>query len=379
MNIAIIGPIYPYKGGIAHYTSLMVQELSKKHKVTMISYKLQYPKILYPRSSQKDYENTSFKVDPTHYLINTINPLSYFQTASFIKELKPDLVIVQWWHPFFAPAYWSILGLLKKHCKILFLCHNVFPHEKFPMQKLLTRMTFGRGNAYIVQSKLDEQDLLKIMPHANYRRTVLPTFDAFKIAGISLQDARKKLNLVNGEQILLFFGFVREYKGLKHLIAAMPQVVEAFPNCKLLVVGDILENEKADYAQRIEQTGCQESIILVSDYVPDQEVENYFSASDLVALPYESATQSGIVQIAYSFDKPVVATDVGGLPEVVLDGETGYIVPPFDHEQLAEAIIRFFKENRQKDFEENIKKEAYRYSWERMTELVESLMGEEVY
>lgn len=373
LKIVMIGPVYPYRGGIAHYTSLMVRELKKKHDVTVVSYKLQYPKILYPRSTQKDYENTSFKIDDTHYLINTINPISYFRTANFIKKQKPDLVVVQWWHPFFTPAYRCILGKIKRDCRIIFLCHNVLPHEKFPLQRLLTRMTLQQGDAFTVQSKLDENDLLKIVPNARYIRTVLPTLDTFKLTNITRSEARGKLGLARDDRVLLFFGFVREYKGLKHLIDAMPKIIEALPECKLLIVGDILDSEKEGYLQRIRKTGCHESIILISDYVPDNEVENYFAACDLVALPYESATQSGITQIAYGFDKPVVATNVGGLPEVVLDEKTGYIVPPCDHEALADAIIRFFQENKADEFKKNIEAEAYRFSWTRMTEIVEEL------
>ena len=370
----MIGPVYPYKGGIAHYTSLMTQALSKDNDVTLISFSMQYPKILYPRVSQKDYDNTSFKVEPTHYLINTINPLSYFKTARFIKKIKPDIVIFQWWHPFFAPCYWSIAKLIKKYCKIIFLCHNVFPHEKFPLQRLLTRKTLSNGNAYIVHSKLDEQDLLSTIQNAVLKRTVHPTYNAFRLTDISQADARKKLNIPSDSEVLLFFGFVREYKGLKHLLNAMPKIAETLPSCKLLIVGDIIESEKDDYLLRIKQTGCEDNIVLVSDYVSDKEVENYFSACDIVVLPYESATQSGIVQIAYGFTKPVIVTDVGGLSEVVIDGKTGYVIPPFDYESIASAVIDFFKSSDIESFEENIKAEEYKFSWDRMSEIINHLL-----
>ncbi|MCL2661791.1 MAG: glycosyltransferase [Oscillospiraceae bacterium] len=373
MDIVMIGPVYPYRGGIAHYTALMVQALSKKHNVTTVSYKLQYPKILYPRNTQKDYENTSFKIEDTQYLLNTINPVSYLRTANYIKKFKPDLVIVQWWHPFFAPSYRCILGKIKKKCKIIFLCHNVLPHEKFPMQKLLAKMTLRKGNAFVVQSKSDEEDLIKLIPDARFIRTVLPTYNAFDFTGVSREQARLKLKLNKDAKVLLFFGFVREYKGLKYLIDAMPKVIEALPDCMLLVVGDILEREKEGYIQRIEQTGCKDSIKLVSDYVPDSEVENYFSASDLVVLPYESATQSAVAQISFGFNKPVIVTNVGGLPEVVSEGKTGYIIPPKDHKQLSSAIIKFFGENNAGQWEENIKAESHRFSWDRLVEIVEKL------
>lgn len=369
----MIGPVYPYRGGIAQYTSLMVKELSKKHNVTTISYKLQYPKFLSRRSTQKDHESEIFRVSDTHYLINTINPISYLKTVRFIKAKLPDVVIVQWWNPFFAFAYRSILGHIEKHCKVIILCHNILPHDKLPLRNILTRMALKKGDAYIVHSKSDSDKLLQVVPDAKYVQTVHPTYDVFNANNVCQADAREKLHISPDSQTLLFFGFVRKYKGLEYLLKAMPIIIEALPKCMLLVVGDILESEKEDYMQYIKATGCEKSIKLVSNYVPDSEVECYFAACDLVILPYLSATQSGIVQIAYGFNKPVIATNVGGLPDVVLDGVTGYLVPPCDHEALADAAIHFFKDGKADEFKKNIEAEAHRFSWARMAEIVEEL------
>ena len=171
---------------------------------------------------------------------------------------------------------------------------------------------------------------------------------------------------------MLFFGFVREYKGLKHLIAALPEIIKRLPKTHLLIVGDF-GKDKQEYLELIAQNKMEDFLSIYDGYIPDREVEQYFAASDLVVLPYESATQSGIVQIAYGFERPVVATNVGGLPDVVLDEKTGYLVPPKNPEALADAVVRFFEEQKAGEFAENIRKEASRYSWDRMRENICSL------
>ena len=178
------------------------------------------------------------------------------------------------------------------------------------------------------------------------------------------------------QEMLLFFGYIREYKGLRHLIRALPAIRVARPQAHLFVVGDFWENNKEEYEQLIRETGAAGDITLVDGYLPDDEVEPYFAAADLCVLPYESATQSGVIQIAYSFGLPVIATDVGGLPEVVLDGRTGFVVPPKDADALAKAVVRFFEEDRAADFKEHIKEEDSRYSWDRMVEHVDTLYRE---
>lgn len=368
MKIVMIGPVFPYKGGIAHYTSLMYQNLIKYHDVSMISYKLQYPKFLY-RKEQKDFENENFRVDGTEYLIHTANPFNWLSSAGKIKKLCPDLVIIQWWHPYFSPCYWVICKLLKR-IKILFLCHNVFPHERFPMDRILTKHVLKQGDCFIVQSAQDEADLKSIRADAVYSKTVLPTFNAFKLQNMSSQKAREQLRLSGDKQVLLFFGFVRKYKGLTYLLQAMPRISRELPNVKLLIVGDF-GSDKHEYLKMIQGRKIQEYIEIHDGYIPDKEVEKFFAASDVVVLPYESATQSGIVQIAYGFEKPVIASDVGGLPEVVIDEKTGFITKAKDSDDLAEKIIRFFNEKRADEFRNEIVNEADKYSWDHLSRIVE--------
>lgn len=369
-NIVLIGPVYPYKGGISHYTGLMYQALSKKYHVDMISYKLQYPKLLF-KKEQKDYSNDMFKIENTKYWINTANPFNWIQTASKIKKRNPDLIIIQWWHPYFAPCYRVLAGLLKEY-KILFVCHNVFPHERFPLDRKLTKMTLRKGDRFIVQSSLDANDLKTIVKEPVFRQTVHPTYNAFKFENLTKEQGRELLNLGKEEKILLFFGFVREYKGLKHLINALPYVLKEMADVKVLVVGDFGE-DKQDYLDLIVKNGVGSSVEIHDGYIPDKEVEKYFAASDLVVLPYESATQSGIVQIAYGFEKPVVVTNVGGLPDVVTDQKTGYVVQPKNPQSLARAIVTYFAEEKEAFFIQNVRAQAYKFSWDRMVEVIEEL------
>jgi len=367
-KIVLIGPVYPYRGGISHYTGLMYRELSRNHEVEMISYKMQYPKILF-RKDQRDYKNDSFKIDKTNFMINTANPINIINTANYIKRRSPDMVILQWWHPYFAPCYFLLAKCMGKQ-NLTFVCHNVFPHERFLLDKMLTRLALKNGKHFIVHAQKEAEELKQIMPNPDYQVTPHPSYNAFCFEHMTRAQAREKLGLLPGEKVLLFFGFVRPYKGLKHLINAMPKIREALTDAKLLIVGEFgSAQDKAAYAEQIGD--LKASIIIKDGYTPDREVEKYFAACDVVVLPYESATQSGIVQIAYGFGRPVVVTNVGGLPDVVADNRTGYVVAPRDENALADAVIRYFAEGKEAEFSQNIADEAYRFSWERMGEVVE--------
>lgn len=369
-KIILIGPVYPYKGGISHYTGLMYRALAKKHDVSMVSYSFQYPKLLY-KKEQRDFSNDTFKIEKTQFLINTANPVNWLSSARRIRKMHPDLVIIQWWHPYFAPCYQALTRHLK-NIKVLFVCHNVFPHERFPMDKLLARKTLNKGNCFIVQSRQDEDDLKSIIPKANYVRAVHPTYNAFKMQNMTKEEARRILGIPDDEKILLFFGSVRKYKGLDYLIQAMPEIKKQLKNCRLLVVGDF-GDDKSEYISSINKENVSDVIDIHDGYVPDKEVEKYFAACDVGVLPYVSATQSGIVQIAYGFEKPVIATNVGGLPDVITDGRTGYLIPAENPNALSEAIIKFFDEDKQAVFEVGVKEESYRFSWDRMVEQIETL------
>ena len=361
MKIAMIGPVHPYKGGIAHYTDLLCRALREDgNEVQLYSFKFQYPKLLY-KKPQKDMKSSGFGTNDADFCIHTLNPFNWIKVAGRIKKQKPGLIILQWWHPYFAPCFWSICKLLRRE-KILFVCHNVFPHERFPLDRLLTKWTLGCGRYFITQSKMDARDLLSVKHDAVYRVTPHPTYGMFCRQGMSMQKAREQLQIDQGQRVLLFFGFVRKYKGLQYLLEAMKLLKERDFKVQLWVVGDFGE-DKDEYVEQIRTFEIGDQVQMVQGYVPDDEVEKYFAASDLVVLPYLSATQSGIVQIAFGFEKPVLVTEVGGLPDVVTNGKTGYVVEPRSAEMIAEAIMDYYINNRREAFVSQIEKEKDRFSW----------------
>ena len=361
MKIAMIGPVHPYKGGIAHYTDLLCRALREDgNEVQLYSFKFQYPKLLY-KKPQKDMKSSGFGTNDADFCIHTLHPFNWIKVAGRIKKQKPELIILQWWHPYFAPCFWSICKLLRRE-KILFVCHNVFPHERFPLDRLLTKWTLGCGRYFITQSKMDARDLLSVKHDAVYRVTPHPTYGMFCRQGMSMQKAREQLQIDQGQRVLLFFGFVRKYKGLQYLLEAMKLLKERDFKVQLWVVGDFGE-DKDEYVEQIRTFEIGDQVQMVQGYVPDDEVEKYFAASDLVVLPYLSATQSGIVQIAFGFEKPVLVTEVGGLPDVVTNGKTGYVVEPRSAEMIAEAIMDYYINNRREAFVSQIEKEKDRFSW----------------
>ena len=363
-RIVIIGPVYPFKGGISHYTGLLckaMREISDgKYDVRMISYKMQYPKILF-KKEQRDYENDSFAVKDTEYLINTANIFNIRRCAAYINKLEPALIIIQWWHPYFAPCYRILTNHLK--APVLFTCHNVYPHERFPMDRYLTRSTLIHGDYFILHSKLEADELKSIVPDAKYEVNLHPTYKAFNFDDRIIGNVH--------EDTLLFFGFVRPYKGLKLLIEAMrllPDVIH------LNIVGDF-GGDREEYEAMIREYDLLDRIEIHDGYVPDKEVGGYFNACDAVVLPYIEATQSGIAQIAFGLEKPVIATEVGGLPEVVKDGETGILCEPSNVNALANAIKRFYELKQTTDFAKNIRDDSERFSWEHMVRTIEKLTG----
>ncbi len=375
-NVIIIGPVYPYRGGISHYTSLLYETISKKYNTDLVSFSYLYPNFLYPGEKQKDFENQLFKVTKTKFWIHSINPINWIVAAHRINKIKPHLIIYQWWNPFFALLFITLTWLVKKknNCKVITICHNTLPHESFPFSRSLASKFFSLVDGFIAHSHEDINKLLEIKPLAHYRFAVHPTYSIFKSNIITKNESRIQLNLTQ-KKIILFFGFIREYKGLMTLIDAMPEIIAKQDDLKLLVVGEFF-TDKNKYIEKVVELNLSKHIRFISEYVPDNEVEKYFSACDLVVLPYTSATQSGVVQICFGFGKPIIATDVGGLSEIIKHGETGLLVAPRDSHALANAVNKVFEENLIKNFEENIRKDADRFSWNKMVNTIEDLWRE---
>ncbi|HEX9972247.1 MAG TPA: glycosyltransferase, partial [bacterium] len=300
-------------------------------------------------------------------------PLSWVRAFFAIRRFKADLVVYKYWMPFFAPCYAAISFLTRifTRTKILYLCDNIIPHERRIEDRLLTSIGLWHVHYFIVQSKVVKNDLLEFRPNAAYKEVPHPVYELFS-KSFDKSEARKQLNLQENENVILFFGYVRKYKGLHVLLDAIPKVLEE-TNVKLLVAGEFYDDEQG-YRDQIQRLGISDSVSIFADYIPNEEVGLYYSAADVVVLPYISATQSGIVQIAYNYDKPVITTNVGGLPEVIDEGKTGFIVPSEDVAALAKSIVHFFKIKDKIDFSKNISEYKKQFSWDRMAAEIEGFI-----
>ena len=373
LRICLVGPSYPYRGGISHYNTRLALELRKKHEVYLVNYKRLYPEILFPGKTQFDESKNPFLIESDR-IIDSINPLSWLKAAFRIARFNPDIVIVQWWHPFFTPALVKICTILRVlgKGKIIFICHNVVPHERSILDGILTRIAFIAVDAFLVQSNEDRDNLLYIKKRAHFILHPLPLFDFFKRGDINRLQARE--NIKSGDKnLILFFGYIRPYKGLKYLLEAMPSIMEKI-KIHLYVVGEFYQ-DSTFYKDFVKENDLTGNVTFVDRYVDNDEVENYFVASDLVVLPYVSATQSAIAQIALAFERPIVVTDVGGLPEVVSEERTGFIVPPEDSEALASAVIRYFSEDWGTKMLPYFEDEKKRFAWAGMVSALEELFN----
>ncbi len=385
MRLAFLGPAPPFRGGIVTYYAMLSRVLQGRgHSVFWSSFRKQYPGFLFPGSEQEG-ETASWLQQPNRQKFVPWSPWSWWKAARDIQSEAPDALVIKYWLPFFAPGFFAVTWLLRRWSKtrIIFLLDNVIAHEKYPFAGFLTRLALGQGHGYIAQSDQVRRDLFQVLPNTDPDTVVTsphPVYD-FGEPGRERRtrdEARQVLSLPSGVHLVLFFGFIKPYKGVMNLIDSARHLREAFgEDLRILIVGDIY-GEKQPYLDRIAASGAADIIDLVDGFVPDETVEDYFLAADLAVLPYVSATQSGIIQIAYNYDLPVVTTNVGGLPEVVRDGCTGYIVPPENPEALAGAVTRFFTENKAAEFAANVTVEKEKYSWDRMAEAIEKLAtGEE--
>ena len=360
MKIVIISAAFPLRGGIAHSAGLLFKELYKANDVNIITFSRQYPQIFFPGKSQTEDEDSTNKI-PSEAILDSINPINWIKVANHISSLNPDLVIFKHWMTFFAPCYGVIAGKLRKrNIKLLAVCHNIIPHEKRPGDVILSKFFLKKMDYFVLLSEQVKKDLETIIKHAKSKVLPLPIFSIFG-ESVSKENARDKLKL-NTAKIILFFGLIRDYKGLDTLIEAL-SIVRQKMDITLVVAGEFYSDEQK-YISLIRKFNLQTSIILKKEFIPTTDVKYYFSAADAVVLPYKSATQSGIVQVAVNFEKPVIATNVGGLGEVIQDGKAGFIVEKENPKAFAKALIRFYEENREKEFSHNIKSLKEKYSWE---------------
>lgn len=375
MKIVIVGTSFPMRGGIAHYVALLYKKLMERgHKVKIISFKRQYPSLFFPGKTQQDTSKEVVSL-PSEPILDSIGPVSWVRTFLSIYHYQPDLVIFKYWMPFFAPSYAvvSFLTRLFTKTKLLYICDNIIPHEHRIEDWLLTHIGLWNIHYFIVQSHPVKTDLLKFKPDANFKEVPHPVYEIFRDQ-FTQEQAREKLKFQRNGKLILFFGFIRKYKGLHVLLQAMPAVLNQM-DVKLIVAGEFYD-DSTKYFDLIKKLNLEESVFVFDKYIPNEDVGLYYSAADIVVLPYITATQSGIIQIAYNYNKPVITTNVGGLPEIVKEKGTGFIVPAENPEALAQAIVEFYKTKENIAFKKNIEEFKKQFSWDRMASEIEGFLNE---
>lgn len=374
-KVIIIGPAFPFRGGIANFNNALAQEYyDRGDDVTLYSFTLQYPGFLFPGTTQyetgKAPKNLKIKT-----LINSVNPINWINVARKINAEKPDYVIIRYWLPFMAPCLGSIARLLNKKIKILAITDNVIPHEKRIGDTLFTRYFVKSCDAFLTLSASVLDDLSKFTNTTAKKFIPHPIYDVFGDK-IPKQQAIANLGLNPDNKHLLFFGFVRKYKGLDLMLKAMADSRIKAMGIKLIIAGEFYD-DKTEYTNMIADLGIAENIIMKSDFIPADKVKDYFCAADMITQTYRTATQSGVTQIAYSFERPMLVTNVGGLAEIVPDNKVGYVTSQ-NPTEIADAIIDFYTNNKEAEFTINTSSEKKRFSWKSIVDGVEQLIQKQL-
>ncbi len=381
MNVIIIGPAHPLRGGgMTTFNERLAKQFQDEgHSVSIYSFCLQYPGFLFPGKTQFTDEPAPLNLD-IRTRINSINPFNWISVGREIKKLNADIVVVRYWLPFMGPCLGTILRIIKKnrHSRIICIADNIIPHEKRMGDEPFTRYFIKPVDAFITMSEKVMSDLrsftsakpAKLVPH--------PLYDNFG-EKISKEEARKKLAIDNGQKVLLFFGFIRKYKGLDILLNAMKLAANHKPNpersrretsnLKLLIAGEFYEDRKP-YDELISNLGIRNSLLMQTRFIPNEEVKYFMCAADVVVQPYRNATQSGVTPLAYHFEVPMIVTNVGGLPSMVPDNKAGLVAEP-TAASLAEKIIEYFEKG-ENYFMPGLLEEKKKLSW---TKMVESILN----
>lgn len=362
MNIVIIGPANPYRGGIAKFNEMLAESLVVgNHSVTIANFTLQYPSFLFPGKSQYTTAMPPKGVDIVR-LVNSVSPCNWFAAARRIQNMKPDLVIVRYWMPFFAPA----LGTISRgvQCPVIALADNIVPHEKHFYDRACTNYFLKAVDGVVYMSLQVGEDLSGFNYKGLRAFSPHPIYDSYGQVAHRVE-ACAKIDVDASCRYALFFGFIREYKGLDLLLEAWAKLEDK--TLKLIVAGEYYGN-KEKYEAMIKELGLEDRVVVFDDYIPEDEVRYYFSVADIVVQPYRSATQSGVTQVAYHFGVPMLVTRVGGLAEIVPDGVVGYVVEQ-SAEDICRAIGDFYDNDRAEEFRKNIEVEKKRFEWSKMTEI----------
>lgn len=369
-TIVIIGPAHPLRGGgITTFNERLCRQFLKEgHHCSIYSFSLQYPSFLFPGTSQ--YTDAPAPKDiEIHSVINSINPLNWLAIGNRLKKLRPDIIVVRYWLPFMGPALGTILRRVKKnkHTRIIAITDNVIPHEKRPFDTSFTRYFLKSCDAFITMSEKVMKDLRLFEPDKPAKQVVHPLYDNFGEA-VSKEEARHKLGIGNSEPVILFFGFIRRYKGLDLLLEAMKLLKDREPAPKLLIAGEFYEDRKGYDAQI---ATIKENLLLHTHFISDSDVKYYLCAADVVVQPYRNATQSGVTPLAYHFERPMIVTNTGGLAALVPHEKAGLVCEPTPA-SIAAAIDRYFELGEQY-FIPHLREEKKKYSWHELTKAIMQL------
>jgi D-inositol-3-phosphate glycosyltransferase len=365
MRIIILGTAYPYRGGLASYNERLARQfISEGHDAEILTFTMQYPGVLFPGKTQYTDSPVPAGIKITRVL-NSINPFNWIRTGRRVRKMTPDILIIKYWNPFMSPCFGTVARIArKKGTRVICIFDNVIPHEKSFIDRILTRYFVRSIDGAIVMSRSVGDDLKEFRVNIPVVFNPHPLYDNYGEI-ITRDEALRKLNLDAGNSYLLFFGFIRAYKGLDLLLEAFADKRLINGKLKLIIAGEFYESD-APYKAIIEKRKIGNDIILYDRYIKEDEVALFFSAADLVVQTYRSATQSGVTQIAYHFEKPMLVTDVGGLSEIVPDGKCGYVVKP-EPEAISEAIIDYFSNNRKESFIKGVKEEKAKFTWDQLT------------
>ena len=369
MKIIIVGTAYPYRGGLSAFNERLAYEfLQRSDEVEIYTFTLQYPSFLFPGKTQYSDEPAPERL-VIHRRINSINPFNWCAVGREIAKKRPDILITKYWLPFMAPCLGTIERRVRRnrHTRIVSILDNVIPHEHRIGDRLFSRYFVRSTDAFVAMSRSVLDDLGLFDTQKPRRFCPHPLYDHYG-ALVPKAEARQTLHLDPDARYVLFFGFIRSYKGLDLLLDAMADQRLKDLDVRLIIAGEYYGDPKP-YLEQIDRLHIADRTVQCTDFIPDSKVNNYFRACDIVAQPYKSATQSGVTQIAFHFEKPMLVTNVGGLAEIVPDGKVGYVVEP-DARQIADALVRYYQEERENDFTEAVRLEKQKYGWDKMVEAI---------
>lgn len=374
-KVLLVGTAHPFRGGLASYNERLIKEFCDLGDQAIIeTFTLQYPNFLFPGKTQYSDSPKPEGIE-INESVNSVNPFNWIKIGLKIRKQKPDYLIFKFWLPFMAPCFGTIARIAKtnKHTKVISIIDNIIPHEKRIGDKLLSKYFVKSVDGFVAMSQSVLEDLNTFDSKKPKLYNPHPLFDNFGEL-ISRELALKELNLSPENRYILFFGFVRDYKGLDLLLDAYADSRFRQMNVKLIVAGEYYNNEE-QYLTQIKNLNLENEVILRNDFIPNEEVKNYFRVADIIAQPYKNATQSGVTQIGYHFEKPMLVTNVGGLAELIPHNKVGYVVEP-NSQAIADALVSFFNENKKVEFEANVKLEKEKFSWKKMVETINNLAND---